>query len=212
MTHTARSIVRFFGGLVLWWLFFAPAFFGIWTPLFIASAALALMLWLVCTILPTSARILDFPFFAAILAMAVFNQNKWLLPPALMGGILLFASIALIALRQSTPQKTTHPLPHHFADIPPIRRFAAIFAIWGLGTGIAMFFTAPHAHIVLMFWTCLMFVLFNEITILAANTLWIGYKTRRECFVSSARWRLRFIGAAVMLILWTAFCLNKVAF
>ena len=212
MSHTARAIVRFFLGLVLWWLFFAPAFYGIWTPHFLAASALALVLWTAGVFLPGRTKILDIPFIAAILAMAAFNQNKWLLPPALMGGLFLFTCIAIIVLRQKASPLAAHPIPWHVAEIPAIRRFLGIFAIWGVGAVTTMLFPVAHAHIVLMFWTCLMVVLNNEISVLTANSYWIGYKTRRECFVSTARWRLRFFSAGILFVLWIAFCLYKVAF
>ncbi|GEM_PF-5007006 len=202
MSDTARATIRFLMGICLWWLFVSPVFYGILSLPFLAASSIALLAWIVGHVLKKAAKILDFVFFAAILAMILFNQNKWLLSPILMGCIYGFSCAIICFLKKKNTQHHTYTRTDRPPQMPILLYLLGFFGIWAIGLLTTAVIPSAHAPIILMFWTCLMFVLFNEISMLATNALWVGYKTRRECFVSKRKWRIRFIIAASLLILW----------
>lgn len=202
MSNIARATIRFLLGFCLWWLFVSPVFFGTFSTPFLMASATALMAWILGLIFQKWSNRLDFVFFAAILVMAIFNQNRWILPPILMGCVYLFLCITLCFLRTKSTTPHTHPLPEPPHKLPILFYLLGFFGTWAVGLLVTALIPSVHAPIILMFWTCLMFILFNEVSALSSNALWVGYKTRRECFVSKRRWQFRFMIAVLLIVLW----------
>ena len=194
--------MRFFMGICLWWLFVSPVFYGTLSLPFLIASSLALSAWIAGHFFKKAAKTLDLIFFAAILAMVVLNQNKWVLPPILMGCIYLFSCVIICFLRKKIVSSHVHIHPQQPPRMPILLYLLGFFVIWAIGLLTTAIFPSAHAPVILMFWTCLMFILFNEISMLATNALWVGYKTRRDCFVSTGKWRFRFIFAALLLVIW----------
>lgn len=136
----------------------------------------------------------------ALLAFLLLNRPFWRLPPAVMASILFVATLAHICPKISfaPPKLTTLTI-----------RFALFYAAWLAAIITASLGNAPFSPIILCAVTCAM-ILIAHATIwpLALIPEWLGYKTRRDCFVPRSRYSLRFVCLAAAAACWIFFAIQ----
>lgn len=201
MSEFSRAVLRFFLGLCLWWLCFSPFLAHDLGGVFIAASLGTVVFW-AATLLP-SARVritATSLFLAGNLSMLLISHGTWPLSSAITGLLYTILAMVLLCLDQvrEYPGKKTS-VPKALNGLP-IRRLIIFHAVWFTGMAIALFMPAKYPAHILISWTGLMLTLAAvHIWPFATSPEWLGYKTRRECFVSPRRNHLRCAADAVLL-------------
>lgn len=200
MSDFTQATLRIFFGICLWWLCFSPILAHDLSLSFVAVSCAALASWL-CTLAPSRAlkKIFSAAFLTGILAMLCLSRGTWAMPPAVTG--ILFALVAAI----SALLPGIRECPGHTGSAKRslaglfIKRLAIFHIVWLLGLPIALFLPENNAPQIAMAWTCAMLTAASaHIWPFQVSPEWLGFRTRRECFVSNTRWRIRHIADLVL--------------
>ncbi|MBQ8037358.1 MAG: hypothetical protein IJ268_10215 [Proteobacteria bacterium] len=195
MSDFTQATLRIFFGICLWWLCFSPFLAHDLSLSFAAVSFAAIAAWL-CTLIPSRVlkKIFSAAFLAGILAMLCLSRGTWALPPAVTGILfaLVAAASALLPVIHECPGRTASA--KRSLDGLSLKRLAIFHIVWLLGLPIALFLPEKNSPQIVMAWTCAMLTAASaHIWPFQVSPEWLGFKARRECFVSNTRWRIRHI-------------------
>lgn len=198
--------------LCLWGLASLPVFLGAGSTLSFIAAGTALTTWAMFFIRwPHWFSWLSALLYnIAILYMLWDTQIAWIMPPAITGCAFVIGCLCAAGAKSQTKsiklgnpiQKPLHEKTALFQSSDPIPHLSAtqnmrsliFYGIWGIGLCMIMISHSPYTSSMLLAWSCMMlFAARESIWIFYTSHEWLGYMTRRECFVSTARWRWRFV-------------------
>lgn len=204
MSDFTKATLRIFLGICLWWLCFSPFLAHDLASAFVPISLVTLAIWpLTAFPMRRLTSILHTAIFlAGILAMLFMSHGRWMLPAAATGiAIALFAAISACMHTHPAYPGKAGALPCSLAKLP-VLRLAVFHAVWLAGIPIALFLPQNHTAHILTAWTCILLTSAAvHIWPFAVSPEWLGFKTRRECFVSPGRWRLRHIANIILLII-----------
>ncbi len=206
-------MIRRIVGLCLWWLAFTPAL-----SLMHLGYPAVVCLWPLVGL-----GIIEFKakpiklcgaalFITGLIAMLYITQERWLLPPAIWGIVsVLGLSVMYLAsifpgIHNDQPDDASDGREENVGsadlwfDIKfPFKRLAVFYLFWMIGIVWIAFSNAVWAPIILIAWLIVMMLLgYYAVWPYAVHPEWIGYITRRDIFVSRARWRFRFVHAGIL--------------
>ncbi|MBQ9396677.1 MAG: hypothetical protein IJU23_14325 [Proteobacteria bacterium] len=198
MSRVASHAVQFLT-IVYWWLAVVPAISV--SPLCASIAAVLLGCGIVAYFFKLRFFAVLFYIPSVVLPLWI-TLGMWLLPAALFG--LCFPPlIAFILL--APPTETPKFVPTEQRLRLPLRVYI-LLAVWLVGLLLFAFFPTENTPILFLAWTCAMLFSASREWGLFTNREWYGYKTRRDIFVSSRKWKMRFVLSALGIVAWVVLC------
>ena len=194
ISHAAQFLT-----IVYWWLAVVPAISI--SPLCASIAAILLALSVV-------AYFFDLRWFAVLFYIPSVALPRWIsiggwLLPAAFSGLCFPLIIAFLLF--APPKDTPKFEPIQSRMRLPVRVYI-LLAIWLIGLLLFALFPTENTPILLLAWTCLMLFSASREWGLFTNREWYGYKTRRNIFVSSRKWKMRFILSGIVFVAWIVVC------
>ncbi|MBQ9816580.1 MAG: hypothetical protein IJM59_03805 [Proteobacteria bacterium] len=197
MTRLSRTITCCFIMLCMWWLAFSPGISAAFLPVFLPTAFVTFAACFLAQL--RFKRIFALLYVAGILGMLFMTRGIWIFSPAVWGTLFVLWIASFHILNTSPVQNNTDI---EQVSAPNLIRVKILFAIWILGITVSLFIPSRHTALILIAWSCLMLPLSTSVWSLTLSREWLGYTTRRDCFIGPDNWKKRFIQAAVGFILW----------